>query len=115
MSRILWLSIAFAGCTNTASHPVDTDAGVGSGSGSGIGNGSFTLDQAGFYDDGHRWWSATSGPTLTGTVKDPGALHVSIAGKQIGDAVIDGDRWTLALPDGSIAPSDTAVTAADRL
>src|SRR5215468_637587 len=102
--RTLWLPFALAACMTTHTTP-------GSGSGSGSDNGAFTLDRTGFYDDGQRLWSPTSGPMLTGTIAASGALRAFIAGQQVGgDARIDGDRWTIALPDGSIQPADTTLT-----
>lgn len=72
----------------------------------------FTLDKAGFYDDGMRWWTPSDAPTLHGTIDDTAgqSLDAYINGARVGTATIDGTTWSIALPAGSIQPTDTAVT-----
>jgi hypothetical protein len=72
----------------------------------------FTLDKAGFYDDGTRWWTSSDAPTLHGTIDDAGgqSLDAYIGGTKVGTATIDGTTWSIPLPAGSIKATDTAIT-----
>ena len=58
----------------------------------------FTLDKAGFYDDGMRWWTSTDAPTLHGTIDDTAgqSLDAYIAGAKVGSAMVDGTNWMVA-------------------
>jgi hypothetical protein len=71
----------------------------------------FTLDKAGFIDDGTRWWTSASNPTLHGTLDNPGAdaLTALIDNMPVGTATITGTTWSIALPDNAIAEADTRV------
>jgi hypothetical protein len=105
----LLLSLSLAACTN---HDHDTlSPPSGSGSGSGSSDAALTIASTGFFVDGDRWLTATSGPVLTGKAQGSGArVSVVVAGKQIGAPipVVDGD-WAVPLPTGTILPKDTTV------
>jgi hypothetical protein len=58
----------------------------------------FTLDKAGFYDDGTRWWTAADAPTLHGTVDNT-------AGQSL-DAYIGGAK-VVTLRLGTLEQSQT--------
>src|SRR5262252_7119269 len=72
-----------------------------------------TLDTRGFVDDGIRWWSASSGPQLSGRVGMPHAvgdvpvtsehpaaleLHALVGDADV-PATFDGNAWSLQLPE----------------
>jgi len=71
----------------------------------------FTIDKTGFIDDGTRWWTSKANPTLHGTIDNPSGetLTLSINNTPIGTATITGTTWSIDLPAGAIAESDTAV------
>ena len=71
----------------------------------------FTLDKAGFIDDGTRWWTNVGNPTLHGTLDNPGSdpLTASINNMTVGTATVTGTTWSIALPMNSIAEADTRV------
>ncbi len=80
------------------------------GTGSGSGSDSFTLDPTGFIVQGDRWWTTSSGPTLTGTIEHAGTLQAYVGTTAIGaPATISGSTWTIALPPNTIAPGGTAI------
>lgn len=68
----------------------------------------------GFDADGDTWWTATDAPVIHGTVDDPNAANLQLF---VGDvalgppAAIDGERWSVTLPAGSL-PTGTTVVAA---
>ena len=74
----------------------------------------FTIDKTGFVDDGTRWWTSKSDPTLHGTIDNPSGetLTVSINNMTIGTATITGTTWSIDLPAGSITEADTSVVLA---
>ena len=71
----------------------------------------FTLDKAGFIDDGTRWWTNTGDPTLHGTIDNPGVdpLTVLVGTTAVGTATITGTTWSIALPANAITEADTRV------
>jgi hypothetical protein len=71
----------------------------------------FTLDKAGFIDDGTRWWTNMGNPTLHGTLDNPGSdpLTAYINNNAVGTATITGTTWSIALPMNAIAETDTRV------
>ncbi len=71
----------------------------------------FTLDKAGFIDDGTRWWTNVGNPTLHGTIDNPGTdpLTATIGTMTVGTATITGTTWSIALPANSITEADTRV------
>lgn len=71
----------------------------------------FTLDKAGFIDDGTRWWTNVGNPTLHGTIDNPGSdpLTAAINNMTVGTATVTGTTWSIALPTSSIAEADTRI------
>jgi hypothetical protein len=80
-----------------------------------------TIDRRGFVDDGIRWWSASSGPRLSGRVAMPSVagtlpadrlpleLHAFVGEADLGAATFDGNAWSMQLPEGTIDGKDVDV------
>ncbi len=102
------VAASLAACTATTSAP---GKGKGSGSGSGSGSagctvncaGSFTLDDNGFIVQGDQWWTADSGPQLTGTIQSSGGTLQAYTGDvALATATIANGKWSLQLPASTI-------------
>ncbi len=71
----------------------------------------FAFDRTGFVDDGTRWWTNKSDPTIHGTIANASGetLTAFINNTAVGVATISGTTWTLALPASSITATGTTV------
>jgi hypothetical protein len=78
--------------------------------GTGSSSESFTLDPTGFIVQGDRWWTSSSGPTLTGTIEGAGTLQAYVGTAAVGaPATIAGTTWTIHLPPNTIAADGTTI------
>jgi hypothetical protein len=68
------------------------------------------LDGGGFYPDARAWWTATPAATLSGTLTEvhPKGISVTAGGTAL-PVVLSGAAWSVALPEGTISTSGTAV------
>lgn len=75
------------------------------------------LSPAGFLVDGATWWTATAGPTLTGTIADanPAAVKATVGATQLA-GTLSGETWSVTLPADAIDldGADVTITALDR-
>lgn len=71
----------------------------------------FAFDHTGFIDDGTRWWTNKSNPTIHGSIANPAGqtLTAYLANTAVGVATVTGTTWSLALPAGAIAETGTNV------
>src|SRR5258706_15606017 len=86
-------------------------------------NGILSVSRHGFVDDGSRWWTDSTGPTLHGRIEVqargpigaptqplPVALQVFIGDSPFGTrATITDGEWSVALPPGTIGAHDTRI------
>ncbi len=81
------------------------DADVGS-------EGALTFEESAFVNDGLRLWTNTSGPQLGGKYEggSQAVLQVKVGAAAPLLATLDGARWDVQLPSGSILTTDTLVT-----
>src|SRR5258708_38045127 len=113
VSFVVAASLAACGSVISPAPPHHGGSGSGSGSSTCTENcaGSFTLDPAGFIVQGDRWWTATSGPKLAGTIESSGGMLQAFVGTtSVGTAAIAGTSWSLELPAGTIAGGDTTIS-----
>ena len=138
--RKMMVAMLFTAACGTTMAPANGNNGSGSDTGSDTGSGSdvpttcttaadcaagmacdvnqhtcvtagFTIDKTGFVDDGTRWWTNKSNPTLHGTIDNPTGETISVAvnNTPIGTATITGTTWSIDLPTGTIAEADTSI------
>jgi len=71
----------------------------------------FAFDDTGFVDDGTRWWTNKSNPTIHGSITDATGqtLTAYINNTAVGVATITGTTWSIALPANSVAAAGTNV------
>ncbi|MGE5181318.1 MAG: hypothetical protein ACM31C_04625 [Acidobacteriota bacterium] len=103
------VAASLAACAATTSAP---GKGKGSGSAGCTVNcaGSFTLDDTGFIVQGDQWWSADSGPELTGTIDAAGGTLKAFTGDvALATATIANGTWSLQLPASTIPTTGVTV------
>ncbi len=119
MTKIMLVSLLFAACTtNVKNVHCETSGDCVAGESCELDiqeciAGAITIDASAFYDDGSRWWTATDGPLLQGTIDaaSGATLQAYLGDQQVGaPAAITDKTWTLQLPPGTIGTADTVVT-----